>query len=298
MENMNSKYSDKSNLPGMYLEQLIMYRSSLLKVPGGRSKEDALFLLKSKIADGEKSPVVMNSKSTRVLYWVSSVAAGLLILLGIWQIWLSSPETQIAAAKGLHQEQLLPDGSKVLLNADSRISFSSRNFEGDRHIRLNGEAFFDITKGSTFRISTKYGDVSVLGTSFNIYSRENSFKVSCLTGTVLVAVENQSVMINPGESALLSGKDLKSFSDSNLNSVTGWIEGEFSFIDSPLNFVFDEIERQFNVKFTGQKFSEKHFTGSFTNKNLGITLEIICIPMNLTYEIERNGKISVSEKTQ
>ena len=81
--------------------------------------------------------------------------------------------------------------------------------------------------------------------------------------------------------------DSSSFADEN---------GEFTFEDAPLNSVFMEIERQFNVKFASLKFSNKYFTGGFTNKNLVEALDIVCIPMGLTYEIGSNSKIIVREK--
>jgi transmembrane sensor len=298
MENSKNHNSDKNSSAGMDLEQLILYRSSLLKVPESVSDEDAIKLLRKKIADGEKAPAVIRHINKRMVYLISSVAAGLLLLFGIWQIWIHSPEIQVIAEKGSHTGQLLPDGSKVVLNADSKITYKKREFKTERNLRLDGEAFFNVARGTVFTVSTSNGNVTVPGTSFNVYSRDNIFRVSCLEGLVQASSGKNSVLVNSGESAVLSGNELVSFADSDISSVIGWIEGEFSYVNSPLNLVFEEIERQFNVKFAGQEFTGKFFTGSFTNKDLKIALEIVCSPMNLNYEIGNNGKISVIEKTQ
>ncbi|MCJ7447086.1 MAG: FecR family protein [Bacteroidales bacterium] len=200
---------------------------------------------------------------------------------------------------GINQiEYQLPDGSNVSLNADSKITYDRMHFNSDRHLKLEGEAFFDITQGNNFTISTSSGEIKVLGTSFNVFTRNNSFKVSCLTGKILVFTENQSIEIVPGESAELSGDGLISFRDNNLSSVTGWLNGEFSFVNASLVLVFEEIERQFNVKFAGQKIDNRYFTGGFTNKDLRTALEIVCPLMDLKYEIGNNGKIFISERTQ
>ena len=59
--------------------------------------------------------------------------------------------------------------------------------------------------------------------------------------------------------------------------------------------VFDEMERQFNVKFAGQNFGDRFFTGSITNKDLKEALDIVCIPLGLNYEIGNKGEIFISE---
>ena len=158
--------------------------------------------------------------------------------------------------------------------------------------------FFEVTRGNPFHISTSNADITVLGTSFNVCSRGNLFKVSCITGKIKVNTATQSVEITPGESATLKGNDLISYPDKNSGTSAGWIRGEFYFENSSLDIIFKEIERQFNVKFVAKEMNEKHFTGSFTNNNLKDALEIVCIPMGLKYEIGNNGKILVQEKAQ
>ena len=96
-----------------------------------------------------------------------------------------------------------------------------------------------------------------------------------------------------------SGKDLTKFQDKNINTISNWKIGEFSFEDVQLNMIFNEIERQFNVTFvTTLSLDKMHFTGSFSNKNLADALDIICIPMGLTYEIGRNDKIFIKKRKE
>ena len=163
---------------------------------------------------------------------------------------------------------------------------------------MEGEAFFDVRKGTAFTINTKLADIKILGTSFNLVSRDNSFKVSCITGKIQISLGSHSLTITPGESATLSNNELLKYSDKNIKRIPNWRIGEFYFEDSPLNLVFKEIERQFNVNFVVAKMDEKFFTGSFTNKNLVNALDIVCIPMELTYEIGGNSKIFIREKPQ
>jgi ferric-dicitrate binding protein FerR (iron transport regulator) len=292
LDNQNSNRHENDSLN---IEKIILDRASKFRVPDSMSAKDSLSLLKLKIAENERNSVKRNPVRLRPLYLVSSIAAGLLLFVGVWQVLFKSVENQVIAERGTHSEYSLPDGSTVKLNADSKITWSEKNFSDDRHISLTGEAFFDVAIGDPFTISTKNGNIKVLGTSFNVYARDNSFKVSCFTGTVLVSSGNMSVIITSGESAETVGTDLRKYSDNNLSKTTGWLIGEFYYENTALNLVFEEIERQFSVKFVAQNLKNKLFTGSFTNRDLRSALDIICIPMGLDYEIGSNGKISITE---
>jgi transmembrane sensor len=301
MEKLNDQYPDSGEFSMMGLEQKIMMRASKLRLPEGISSSEALSLLKLRIAqsESEKSKSGNASKiNYSLVYLFSSIAAGLLVLFGIWQIWLKNPEIYVVAQKGSRLEYRLPDGSDIHINSDSRMTWDKRDYKNDRHLSLEGEAFFSVTKGTPFTISATRGNVIVLGTSFNVYSRADAFKVSCLTGKVLVTSGAQTVTIVPGESAEFKGNDLLSYADSRINYASGWINGEFNFDSSPLSRVLGEIERQFNVKFTGLNFNSRFFTGNFTNKDLKEALDIVCIPLGLHYEIGKKGEIFISEDRQ
>lgn len=277
-------------------EEKILSRASSFKVPEGKTPEEALGDLKKLIRESPEVMPLVKKRQVSYLWIISSAAAALLILLGIRQLFLSQTEVRVAAGKGSHTTYVLSDGSSVRLNSDSRISFDGREFSTDRVLYLKGEAFFNVTPGEPFRIKTANGLVKVLGTSFNVYTRNDVFKVSCITGKVSVESGNSSVTIVGGESAELTDGRLKKFRDDRIKYVTGWINGELYFENAPLNLVFDEIERQFNVKFVGRQIADEYFTGSFYNNDLMTALDIVCIPMGLKYEIYGNGKISVRKE--
>jgi transmembrane sensor len=298
MENLDEKYSKNRDSENVSVEEMILYRSSMLRVPGGRSKVDALAMLKTKAAALENKSIPLNKEGMRLKIWIpAAAAAAILLFMGLWRIFLHDPMTRITAENGSITHYRLPDGSAISLNAGSYIIFKKKEFTGDRLVNLEGEAFFDVEKGSTFTISTNKGSVKVLGTSFNVHSREYFFSVSCLSGKIQVMAGDKSVVIEPGQTAKLSGNDLISYQDNKIDNATGWLKGEFYFENTPLIQVFQEIERQFNVKFAGHEVNEEYFTGSFDTKDLNITLEAVCLPMGLKYEIGKNGKILIGEKT-
>jgi transmembrane sensor len=298
-QNVNNRYSN-GNVPGEKdLEQMILERSATFMVPPGRSEREAFALLKSRIAD-ESRMSAHTRKTLKKPLWlrITAVAAASVILFGIWFLLVRNNNINVVADRGTHIDYRLPDGTQVTINAGSKIAYPRHEFLKNRNVILQGEAFFDVVKGNTFHISTINGDIKVLGTSFNVCSREDMFKVSCISGRVWVSSEKQSVEIEPGESATLRNKDLISYHENNLNAAASWIKGEFYYENSPLNLIFNEMERQFNIKFVRKKMKPKYFTGSFTNNDLENALDIVCIPMGLNYEIGTNGKIFITEKTQ
>jgi ferric-dicitrate binding protein FerR (iron transport regulator) len=290
-------YNNTANEPEMDIRQKILKRVSQYRVPNAISKEHAFLLLKTKIENKESRVVPFSgAKNLKKIFWYLSAAASILLLFGIWHFVMNVPEINILAAKGEHINYQLPDGSIVALNAESEITYKKENFTKKRSLEMKGEAFFNIQKGGHFEIHTKFADIQILGTSFNVFARENSFKVSCITGKIRVESDNQSLTIIPGESVVLSNKTLTKFRDKNIQSIANWRNGEFYYENTPIENIFEEIKRQYNVNFVLPEMKTKLFTGSFTNNNLANTLDIVCIPMGLNYEIGNNGKILITEK--
>jgi transmembrane sensor len=295
-KNLHMKKITEEEFKNSTMDERILNHASSYEVPSSMTTDEALLKFKARIESGHGLAMPEKSKNLRLIPIILSIAASLLIILGIWFIFDLKMSTSIVVNKGEHKEYNLPDGSKVTINADSKISFKKSHFSDKRKLNMEGEAFFTVQKGNKFTIGTKFGRVTVLGTSFNVYARESAFKVSCVTGKVLVESENKSQVLGPGESSIIVNDYLVKFNDRNINKSIGWRSGEFNFEYTPLNVIFEEISRQYNVTFTTPELNKKYFTGSFSNKNLVETLDIVCIPMGLSYEIGSNGKIHIHEK--
>lgn len=96
----------------------------------------------------------------------------------------------------------LPDNSQVTLNAGSQVVYSGNRFNTRRKIQLTGEAYFKVTKGNTFSVVTTEGTVTVLGTTFNVRSRDEKLSVFCYTGKVKVSDPFKAVYLTKGEKRL------------------------------------------------------------------------------------------------
>jgi transmembrane sensor len=281
---------DEEEFRKMETREKVLHYSTGFVLPAGKSEDKILEeLLLSIKASPEKSRVIPQN-----WFWAAAVIPlFILIYAGFIYFGQSKVHTDYAESKSI----ILPDHSEVVLNADSKITYAKRNFNKERSIRLSGEAFLKVQKGNDFTIHTPSGSIDILGTELNILSRDSLFKVTCVSGKVRVTSHHQTVIIQPGENAELIGRSLFRKSITDTKKVISWKDGDFYFEDSRLVYIFDEIERQFKVSVESKGLEERFFTGSFSNKNLNEALNVVCIPMNLKYEIKERNKVIITTKT-
>ncbi|WP_055446711.1 FecR family protein [Lacinutrix mariniflava] len=222
------------------------------------------------------------------------IAAILAICLGSFY-YTTTLDTSIATKFAEKENIVLPDNSQVKLNAKSTLAFNKNSWKDNRNLDLTGEAYFKVAKGSKFTVHTSVGDISVLGTEFNINTRNNLFEVICYEGSVKVAHANTIRILKPGESFLILDNKLVDKPKIRDTSPT-WITNESTFYSMPYTQVIAELERQYNVTFSVNDIDTNQlFTGSFTHDNLDIALQVITTPFNLAYTIN-NKKISLKRE--
>lgn len=234
--------------------------------------------------------------------WYIAIAASVILLVGLFFIILRPQSVTHIAAKGERQQFFLPDSSEVILNADSKLVYDVKKWEEDRVVELSGEGFFEVKKGSTFRVETAMGDVEVLGTSFNVLARKEQFKVECFTGKV--AVTRKEVKVNESPTLLIPGEAVEQQEEGGLAKENfevavheDWRVGIFHYEDEEVKYVFEEIARQFDRQLRLEVGLEgRDFSGKFTNKNLDSTLHQVCWPLSLEYKYEGNTIVVKSKK--
>ena len=214
-------------------------------------------------------------------------AASLLLLLGITGFLRFYTKT-VDASAGQHLTFFLPDSSVIELNAQSSVKFHPYWYRFARTITLDGEAFFKVMHGNQFKVKSLKGETTVLGTSFNIYSRDNDYSVTCFTGKVKVvsAEKSESVLLNPNEQAFIN-KDgfLRFVQEVNFQTVKSWRDHMFVFTGSSIVSVLQEIERQYNIKIYFKADSNLTYTGNFS-KSLSEkeVLDLVCTSLGLKFE--------------
>ena len=226
------------------------------------------------------------------LKWAASIA---IIATLAASLFILNPEVEYYSADNL-KELSLPDGSTVLLGANSKMSFSQDLF-GDRKVELVGMAYFDVTKGDDFLIETPNGKVSVLGTSFNVNSFANNLRVECFTGKVSVDVKDDKVILTPGLSVSYENGALNEAKPFDTEQGKSWTEGEFFYENVSVSEIFGEIERQYKVTISIEGIdSNRRYSGLFNSSDdLETTLKSVCLPMRLKYELTGDHSYKVIE---
>lgn len=158
----------------------------------------------------------------------------------------------LSTPRGKTFEVVLGDGSKIWLNADSRLEYPSR-FVGDRRVvKLYGEAYFQISKDEKrpFIVETDGLQTIVLGTEFNVrnYKKENSH-VTLIEGSVKVnnTANEYSVVLSPGENARVMEDGSLGVQKVDVDTYIYWRDGYFYFDNRTLAEIMQDIGRWYNV---------------------------------------------------
>ncbi len=182
----------------------------------------------------------------------------------------------------------LPDASRVSLNAKSHLAFNKKDWKNEREVELHGEAFFKVAKGSSFKVKTTSGTVTVYGTQFNVKQRDNYFEVICYEGLVGVTYNSQETKLKSGNSFLIiDGKII--VKEKENRTMPSWLNNASTFMSLPYKTVIAEFERQYHVDITLIGIdSEQLFTGSFAHDNMDLALKSITLPLRATYSKSNN----------
>lgn len=243
---------------------------------------------------------------------IFAIAASVTLLLGISN-YISfqegykrqnSQQIEMVNPIGMKSSITLSDGTKVILNAGTTLTYPTTFVSGQREVSINGEAFFEVAhdKEHPFIVKAENIQVKVLGTKFNVkaYKEEDHIEVTLKEGKVGVEVETgRLIPILPGQQIKYS-KTNNSFikRQVNLNHYTAWVCGKFYFTNRPLEKIAKQLERNFNVhvEIIGNELKKASFTGDFIhNENLEQILRVMTANRHIKYTIE-GDQITISRK--
>lgn len=231
------------------------------------------------------------TKKTRIisLNLIAKIAA--IFVLSFSTLFYITSKKEVSTLIGETTVLNLPDNSKVTINASSSVQI--KRFNWDRNITLRGEAYFEVEKGKKFTVATKDASVKVLGTKFNVISRDNYFETICYEGRVLVTYNKTKRVLNVGDKFLVI--DNKTIETRNTKKDPHkWNGDKSSFKNTPINYVLKEFERHYNVRIKANFNVDEKFTGSFVHDNENLALKSITLPFNLKIQ-KKNNSITLSK---
>ena len=160
----------------------------------------------------------------------------------------------IATPYGGQYQVMLPDGSKVWLNAASSLRFPTVFSGEERKVELTGEGYFEVVRDPArpFIVHAGSGeDVRVLGTSFNImaYTNEEKSRTTLVSGKVRVVAQGKGAEVEPGKQAVLDhGTRALTLTDANVDQEIAWKNGLFRFHETGIRELMRQVERWYNVE--------------------------------------------------
>ena len=194
----------------------------------------------------------------------------------------------LSTPKGGEYQLVLPDGTHVWLNSFSSLSFPAAFSGKERHVKLNGEAYFEVAKNKDkpFYVTVNDVTVKVLGTHFNIsaYRDDKDITTTLLEGSVQVAKNNKQTLIKPGQQAIVgSTSDVIAVSEAKIKEVMAWKNGYFIFNDEDIFSIMKQVSRWYNV--------EVEYNGNFDDQRFGGTFYRSKSINELLHHLEKIGKI-------
>ncbi len=292
------------------LIKAVWEKSANYKIPGIPNAEEEWNSLYERMKDDMTKSGARGSifdeifphiKSLFTPIWKPSLGTALAIILLCAGIFIfnhksSSPILMnVGTGNKETKEILLSDGSLVKLNNGSNIQYLEKFDSKIREVKLNGEAFFSVTKNSTpFVVITENAKISVLGTKFDVCVRGEKTQVVVKEGKVnLVQKENDAgVYLTKGQSSCVA-KNANPDSPKEIDAdyMLGWMNGKLVFNQTPLTEIVDELERFYDVTISieGNNVTANTLTGSFKNRDVDSALTMICLTMNLNFEKHGNG---------
>lgn len=239
------------------------------------------------------------AKSIQLGSWFRYAAAACVLLLSGWFLWPSTAnEVSYELAKGERQEGLLPDGSSFVLNAESRLWYDADDWGSNRTLKLSGEAFFKVKKGSQFIVKTHNGAVKVLGTEFNVLVRKNKLEVSCNSGKVAVVSRKGVVLaeLSPNEVVRVVDDKVKKHWTMDAGKFSSWKEGVSRLEGVPLKVILAELERQFDIEIEpGTVNLDEVGTCMFAHKELDIALKSAFSPFQIKYNKKGRRRVVLTK---
>jgi ferric-dicitrate binding protein FerR (iron transport regulator) len=245
-----------------------------------------------------------NNDKAKFLYGFAKIAAALVIglFIGLYVHSIKTKYTEPVyyaahSPKGSVSEMILPDGSVIFLNADTKIKYSADGENGHREVFLSGEVWFEVAKNEKkpFLVHTPFYDVKVTGTKFNVkaYDSDKTATTTLEEGQVVIQSGDnlklaEPIILHPGEQ-LVFDKQNKNASVKNVNTkwYTSWKDNKLVFVNMNLKELVVVLERKYGVEIEviNKEILELHFDGTIKNETIIEFLEIVKKTLPINYKI-------------
>jgi transmembrane sensor len=278
---------------------VLLMNSRKIRMP--ESRRDELWTrIQNKTEIHQEAPASAIHEQKSDFSFLLKIAASITIVVSIASfLYFSMFATSQEVAenpKGKKSVIFLEDGTKVWLNADSRLTYLE-SFEGktERIVTLEGEAFFDVAKDKAkpFIVKTAGIEIKVLGTEFNVksFNGDRDVQTTLVHGSVAIqsAKAEKGIVLTENEQAVFN-KDSNAFSVSHVEArgLTSWKDGVMSFENTPISEIMVELERWYGVELILDDSAslDCRFSATLRNEPISVMLDLLKQTSNMNYEIK------------
>ena len=256
--------------PGSSIAQLILADGSVVSL-------DSAGTLQLKEKDG----TLINKQSGKLIYNQEALNTSDVLF------------NTLSIPRGGEYQLVLPDGSKVWMNAASTLRYPTRFTGNERKVFLNGEAYFEVAKNvrMPFRVIVDTDlTVQALGTHFNIkaYSDEDEVKTTLVEGSVKVSKKMNTVMLSPSKQAAWGKINQRlTVSEADVEKETAWKNGMIEFREDNLSYIMKQISRWYDVDviLTGN-YPDGNYSGSIRRQSTLLQVLEILKAAGVQYRME------------
>jgi ferric-dicitrate binding protein FerR (iron transport regulator) len=276
------------------------------ELPSEADKDEVYGRVSSGIRKSRKRTLI------RLLTYGNAASVLIILSLSVALLWpkpgSSDNYIETRCPLGTKSKVILADGTTVHLNSGSVLEYPAVFTKGLRQVKLEGEAFFEVTHDSKreFIVSTGAIVIKVFGTKFNVknYNSGKAIETTLVEGKVgIVRNDNRShdpaMMLKPNQQAIFEKKTGKLYSRSiDAELVSIWKEGKYFFEDETFEAIAQKLEREFNtpIRITSHELRNEIFTGMFDkNKTIYQMLDLMKRKRNFSYT-QLNDTIVITRK--
>lgn len=229
---------------------------------------------------------------------VSNVAAILFPFVIIFSIYLylkphKTELFEVIADKGEKASLTLPEGSKVAINSDSKITYYNDYNQKNRYVKLAGEAYFEVKHNPEKIFIVECGDIKVrvLGTSFGIKTYENEDNISIVlnSGKIQLTTPKEEIEMAPNHRIIYNkARQTTTCERVNADDYTDWKQNRLRFENESLETIMKTISRMHNINivFEDPQLKSQRFTGTIDNTNIKSVLDAIKLTSLIDYRSE------------
>ena len=231
---------------------------------------------------------VIHINRRKIWYWSAAAVIVFSIALGFFSFFNKSEKLELATRYGEIKKNKLPDGTQVVLNANSTLTFGDKWKEGkDREVWIKGEAFFHVKKTpehNKFIVHTDAFDIEVTGTSFNVINENGNSSIILKEGSVKIhRVGEKEILMQPGDLVEYGNHRIEK-KEVGKQDYMAWTENKLVFNNTPISEVANIIKKHYGieVKLAEDDMAKKTITGIMPNDNLDVLLQ----SLNATQEFK------------